>query len=354
MPIRTDRPMGANPSANGVTFRVWAPHAQSVAVAGDFNSRSTTANPLALEGSNGVWSGEVVGATVGQHYKYYLLVNGTGLWRNYPYAREIDSTHTPPDSVIHPFDYTWADGQFQMPSWNELVIYEIHIGTFAAAGPPVGRFADAKARLPYLRDLGVNAIEVMAAGEFTTDTSWGYNPAYIYAIEQSFGGINAFKDFVEAAHQHGIAVIFDVVYNHLGPELGEDGLWQFDGWSQDGYGGIYLYNDGRAWTPWGDKNRPDYRADYGGEVRWYLQENVLIWLDHRHVDGLRWDATAYIRKVHGDSDPADDIPEGWSLMQWINNEIDAHTPWKISIAEDLKDNEWITKDTSAGGAGFDA
>src|SRR6266700_1476641 len=141
MPIRTDRPMGANPSANGVTLRVWAPHAQSVAVAGDFNSRSTTANPLALEGSNGVWSGEVVGATVGQHYKYYLLVNGTGLWRNYPYAREIDSTHTPPDSVIHPFDYTWADGQFQMPSWNELVIYEIHIGTFAAAGPPVGRFA---------------------------------------------------------------------------------------------------------------------------------------------------------------------------------------------------------------------
>lgn len=350
MPIRTNAPLGANPSAQGITFRVWAPFAQSVAVAGEFNGWSTTAHPLVSEGTNGYWAGEVPGATVGQQYKYYI-VNGTGFWRNDPYAREVASSTGLRNSVIHPFAYTWPDAGFQLPAWNELVIYEIHVGTFAHQGAAGGRFEDAAARLPYLRDLGVNAIEVMAAGEFTTDTSWGYNPAYIFAIEASFGGITAFKDFVAAAHQHGIAVIFDVVYNHLGPEGLDDGLWQFDGWSQNGYGGIYLYNDGRAWTRWGEKNRPDYGR---GDVRWYLQENALVWLEHRHVDGLRWDATAFIRNIQGNGDPAQDLPEGWSLMQWINDEIDRAFPGKISIAEDLQDNAWLTKETGAGGAGFDA
>lgn len=351
MPIRTDKPMGANPSPGGIAFRVWAPFAQSVAVAGDFNGWNRTANPLTSEGDNGYWSGEVANAAPGHEYKY-VIVNGTEFLRNDPYTRELDSSTWPPNSVIHPFGYTWSDGQFQMPPWNELVIYELHVGTFAEQGTTVGRFEGVKAKLPYLRDLGINAIEVMAPGEFTTGTSKGYNPAYIFAIEQSFGGINAFKDFVESAHNHGIAVILDVVYNHLGPEgIGDEGIWQFDGWSQDGYGGIYLYNDGRAWTEWGEKNRPDYGR---GEVRWYLQENALVWLGHRHVDGLRWDATGHIRNIRGGGNPADDLPDGWSLMQWINDEIDREFGWKISIAEDLQNNEWITKDTGAGGAGFDS
>jgi 1,4-alpha-glucan branching enzyme len=342
--------MGAYPSAGGVTFRVWAPFAQSVSVVGDFNAWNITANPLASEGSNGYWSAEVAGVGVGHQYKYYI-VNGTGFRRNDPYAREIDSSTWPPNSVVHPFDYQWSDWQFRMPAWNELVIYEIHVGTFAGQVGP-GGFDGAKARLPYLRDLGINAIEVMPPGEFTTGTSMGYNPAYIYAIESSFGGINAFKSFVEAAHNHGIAVILDVVYNHFGPQgasAGDEGLWQFDGWSQDGYGGIYFYNDERARTDWGA--RPDYGRE---EVRWYLQENALTWLDHRHIDGLRWDSTSNIRNVNGNEDPAHDIPEGWGFMQWTNDEIDRLSGSKISIAEDLKGNEWITKDTGAGGAGFDA
>lgn len=349
MPIRTDKPMGANPSAGGINFRVWAPHAQSVAVAGEFNGWSATANPLASEGEHGYWSAEVANAEAGHKYKY-VIVNGEELWRNDPYAREIDSSSWPPSSVIHPFGYNWSDGQFQMPPWNELVIYELHAGTFGGQGGG-GGFEGAKARLPYLRDLGVNAVKVLPAGEFTTGTSMGYNPAYIFAIEHSFGGINAFKDFVEAAHNHGIAVILDIVYNHLGPELGPDGLWRFDGWSQDDYGGIYMYNDWRARTPWGEKNRPDYGR---AAVRWYLQENALVWLDHRHVDGLRWDATSYIRNVDGSGDPQADLHDGWRLMQWINDEIDRLFGWKISIAEDMQDNEWLTKDTRAGGAGFDS
>jgi 1,4-alpha-glucan branching enzyme len=139
-----------------------------------------------------------------------------------------------------------------------------------------------------------------------------------------------------------------VVYNHFGP--GDLDLWQFDGWSEHGGGGIYFYKDGRAKTPWGP--RPDYGRP---EVRQFIRDNALMWLHEYRVDGLRWDATAHIRNIFGnDNNPANDIPAGWSLMQWINDEIDAQQPWKLSIAEDLRDNPWLTRSTGAGGAGFDA
>ena len=90
-------------------------------------------------------------------------------------------------------------------------------------------------------------------------------------------------------------------------------------------------------------------------MRQYLRDNALHWLHKYRVDGLRFDATAYIRNIHGNNnDPANDLPDGWSLLQWINDEINASQPWKITIAEDLRNNEWITRDTGAGGAGFDA
>ncbi|HVG00640.1 MAG TPA: 1,4-alpha-glucan branching protein, partial [Chloroflexia bacterium] len=170
MPIRYDRPMGANPSVGGIIFRVWAPFAQSVAVAGNFNEWNTATNPLASEGDNGYWSGEVAEAKVGDKYKYFI-VNGGAFWRNDPYAREIDGSTWPPNSVVHPFGYSWSDGQFRMPPWNELVIYELHAGSFAEGGKLGMGFDGAKTRLPYLQALGINAIQVMAAGEFTTGTS---------------------------------------------------------------------------------------------------------------------------------------------------------------------------------------
>jgi 1,4-alpha-glucan branching enzyme len=189
----------------------------------------------------------------------------------------------------------------------------------------------------------------MAAGEFAFDHSWGYNQSYMFAIEHLYGGPNGFRAFVAEAHSRGIAVIFDVVYNHIGPS--DCDLWQFDGWNENGDGGIYFYNDWRRRTPWGD-NRPDYGR---GEVRQYLRDNAVRWLEQRGCDGLRWDATGYIRNVDGvDDDSADDIPDGWSLMQWINGEIASRQPWKLTIAEDMQQNPWLTRAVSDGGAGFSA
>ena len=207
-----------------------------------------------------------------------------------------------------------------------------------------GKFASVSARLGHLKKLGVNAIQIMPIVEFAGERSWGYNPSHIFAIETDYGGPVAFKRFVKRAHEHGIAVILDVVYNHLGPS--DLDLWQFDGWSENGRGGIYFYNDERARTPWGD-TRPDYGR---GEVRQYILDNASMWLDEYHVDGLRFDGTVYIRTPDGPGSA--DLPDGWSLLQAINTLVAHKFPGRITIAEDLQNNKWLTKDVGAGGAGF--
>ncbi len=341
--------MGTMLFPGGVAFRVWAPFATGVFAAGDFNQWSATANPFASEG-NGYWSVEIPGAKVGDKYEFVIISNGQQLpGRKNPYASEVINSAR--KSVIHDPNFNWTGDRFTMPPWNELVIYEMHVGTFndtPRTGP--GRFDEIAPKLPYLRDLGVNAVEIMPVSEFPLDYSWGYNPAQPFAVESSLGGPHGLYKFVKAAHAHGIAVILDVVYNHLGP--GDLDLWRFDGWfSPDHDGGIYFYDNDRAHTPWGN-TRPDYGR---GEVRQYLRDNALFWLNKYRIDGLRFDSVVNIRNRNGNNnDPAGDLPDGWSLLQWINNEIRASQPWKITIAEDLQNNEWITQGTSASGAGFGA
>lgn len=340
--------MGSILFEGGAAFRVWAPFADSVAVAGTFNDWSTTAHPLAREG-NGCWSADVAGPKVGDQYKFVIRRGDQLLWRANPYAREI--TQPGGNSKLHERDFDWSGDDFTMPPWNELVIYEMHVGTFndLPGGEP-GTFADVIAKLPYLRDLGVNAIEIMPVLEFPLSFSWGYNPSHPFAVETALGGPRGLQALVKAAHQQGLAVILDVVYNHFGP--GDLDLWQFDGWHAPGHdGGIYFYDNARAMTPWGD-TRPDYGRP---EVRQFLRDNALHWLHKFRADGLRFDATAYIRNKYGNNnDGWNDLPDGWSLLQWINNEVRASQPWKIMIAEDLRNNAWLTRDTGAGGAGFDA
>jgi 1,4-alpha-glucan branching enzyme len=153
--------------------------------------------------------------------------------------------------------------------------------------------------------------------------------------------------FAQAAHDLGIAVLLDVVYNHLGPGDLDHDLWRFDGWCLNNAGGIYFYQDWRADTGWG--SRPDYGRP---RVRQYLQDNASAWLRDYRLDGPRLDATAYIRNVTGGSDPGQDIPDGWRLLQAINDDAAAVQPWKIRIAEDIRNNDWITKPTGQGARVF--
>ncbi|ATC65532.1 1,4-alpha-glucan branching protein [Nibricoccus aquaticus] len=344
--------MGAIPlsGSSGVAFRVWAPHADAVSVVGSFNDWDAAAHPLAKEGS-GNWYAAIPSAKPGDEYRFALKRGDDEFTRIDPRALRV--TNSIGNGVIwqKPASPTSAGAKkFTPPTLDQLVIYELHIGTFNTSketGP--GTFASATEKLPYLRDLGINAVEVMPVAEFAGDFSWGYNPAHPYAVESIYGGPDAFLAFIEAAHAHGIAVILDVVYNHFGP--GDLSIWQFDGWNENNLGGIYFYNDWRAQTPWGD-TRPDYGR---GEVRSYIRDNALMWFRDFGIDGLRWDMSVYIRTYKGNTgDPADDLKEGWGLCQWVNDEIHKEFPHAITIAEDLHDSEWIVKGTGAGGAGFNS
>ena len=239
--------MGSILHTRGVAFRVWAPHAQRVSVIGSFNDWDGGRHPLQAE-ENGYWYANVAEAHVGDQYRFLLSTPNGEFKRIDPYAREVTSSVG--NAIVHDpgFDWQWDD--FQLAPWNELVIYELHVGTFndqEDVDHP-GKFGSVSARLGHLKRLGVNVIQVMPVGEFAGERSWGYNPAHIFSVEVAYGGPLAFKKFVKHAHQEGVAVILDVVYNHLGP--GDLDLWQFDGWSENNRGGIYFYNDDRAKTPW--------------------------------------------------------------------------------------------------------
>ena len=316
-PAQSARPgLGSIPHASGVAFRVWAPFAESAAVAGEFNDWQAAA--MARDDSGGTWSLDVPGARAGQRYKY--VFNGQ-IWKRDPRARQV--THSNGDSVVYdPAAFDWGTDRAPEIARNDLVIYQLHVGTFAGKNPP-GTFDDAIARLDHLRDLGFTAVAPLPVNEFPGDRSWGYNPCDPFAIETSYGGPEAFKRFVRAAHARGLAVIVDVVHNHYGPT--DLDLWQFDGWSEYGQGGAYFYNDGRAETPWGH-TRPDYGRP---EVRAFIRDQIFMFADEYRVDGFRWDSVFHIIKTAHDQNP-----DGIQMLHDVNRELAAARPGLLRIAED--------------------
>ncbi|MGD8388869.1 MAG: alpha-amylase family glycosyl hydrolase [Desulfobacteraceae bacterium] len=337
---------GAEIYEKRVHFTVWAPHADEVFVVGTFNEWNKTADRMNRK-PDGWWSMDVPEAKQGDEYRYRIVHAGKEYLRIDPYARRVTSSAG--NSIItRPFD-TKKGEEFHPPALDEMVIYELHIGTFGKQGaePGPGDLEGAIDRLTYLKELGINAVELMPLAEFAGGYSWGYNPSNIFAVENEYATPRTFKEFVDEAHRLGIAVIVDVVYNHFGPT--DLDLWQFDGWSENDKGGIYFYNDWRAATPWGE-TRPDYGRK---EVREYIRDNALMWFQEYGVDGLRWDMTAFIRNVHGRNDHSEsDLPDGWTLMQWVNEEIRIYKPRAFTIAEDLQNNPYLTRDPKDGGAGF--
>ena len=285
--------MGALPYPGGTTFRVWAPHADAVFVTGTFDDWAGTTSELAPDGdgSSGTWSADVPGVDPGAEYRFTIRTGEGDVSKLDPYVRQL--TNSVGNGIVYdPDSFDWGDDAFDMPSWDDLVIYEMHIGTFATTADLRGDVRRRPAPTPLSPATSAcRAVQVMPPFEFAGDISWGYNPAHLFAIESGYGGPDAFKRFIRDAHAHGIAVIVDVVYNHLGPS--DLDLWRFDGWSEGDGGGIYFYNDDRAVTPWG-ATRPDYGR---GEVRTFLRDSALCWLEEFRCDGLRFDSTINVRTV---------------------------------------------------------
>jgi 1,4-alpha-glucan branching enzyme len=340
--------MGAIPFDGGVTFRVWAPHAASISVVGSFNDWDAGRDVLAAE-DGGNWSVDVADAADGAEYKFSIQTANGEVLRIDPRSRRL--VNSVGNAIVYGADgFDWGDAEFRTPDWNDLVIYELHVGTFSPGmhGQP-GTLEGVRRRLEYLRGLGVGAIQLMPPFEFAGDRSWGYNPAHPFAVESNYGPPDDLKALVKAAHDTGIAVLLDVVYNHLGPS--DLDLWQFDGWSENGKGGIYFYQDARSSTPWGE-TRPDYGRP---EVRSFLRDNAVQWLEEFRVDGLRWDATSYISSITGGGIRAPDrIKDGWQFMGEVNAELAAAYPGRLMIAEDMQHDPAVTRPAADRGAGFGA
>ncbi len=345
VPIR-DPGSGSPP---GTTFRVWAPHATSVAVVGAFNDWDATRDPLGRDdgGAAETWSADVSTAHPGDEYRFVLETPAGTFNKLDPRARRL--TNSVGNAMVYDAAaFDWGDAEFHQPPWNDLVIYELHVGTFGEGvrGQP-GTLDGVRRRLRYLRELGIGAIQLMPPFEFAGDRSWGYNTAYPFAVESTYGSPDDLKLLVREAHAAGIAVILDVVYNHLGPS--DLDIWQFDGWSEQGKGGIYFYEDDRSTTPWGN-TRPDYGRS---EVRAFLRDSAIQWLEEFRIDGLRWDATAWISSIFGAGNNGPDrIEDGWRLMAAINTEIAERFPGRLTIAEDLRSDLAITRPADEGGAAF--
>ena len=311
----------ADASGTGVTFRVWTSNAVSVTVAGTFNGWNMTTNPLVAEGGGGgVWSADVPKATNGSSYKF--VFNGS-LWRTDPRCRVLNAANSYNSIIVATNGYDWEGDSLGVTDGRDLVIYESHVGTFAG---PAGTFATFTNKLDYLRDLGVSAMELMPVNEFTTATSWGYNPAYPFAVESSYGTPDGLRNLVKGMHQRGLAMLLDVVHSHWDTN---SSLWHLDGWAPNpAYGGLYFYNSAPdGFTSWGP--RPDYSKP---EVRAFIDDTFRMWIGEYHINGFRWDAPSQIiRTTNGVA-----IPDGLMMVTNAVATMNAEHPGTWNIAEDVK------------------
>lgn len=337
--------LGVTRHGDDTEFRVWAPFASAVNLAGTV----TGDKEIALKSENdGYWSVSIKGVEPGQNYVFLITTaDGTVLTRNDPRARQLTTSDSGASVIIDP-DFDWQGDAFTPVLPQQQVMYELHVGTFNRPdAATIGTFSDTLEKLDYLKALGVNVIELMPVTSMAHSYGWGYAPNHIYSVENAYGGRHGLLTFVRECHKQGIAVILDVVYNHFS---GETDLWQFDGWSENGRGGIYFYNDTRGDTPWG--GRPDYGRP---EVRQFILDNVTMWLEEYHLDGLRVDSTIYMRNTEGhDNDPAHDISHAWYLLQDITELAHKLNPNAIVVAEDCANSAYLTKPRSESGCAFDA
>jgi maltooligosyltrehalose trehalohydrolase len=266
--LSKDKTLGAAYLGDGrCSFTVWAPLVHQVEVR-IVSPRKKVSRLRRDEG--GYHQATITGVEPGTLYLYRLDGDKE---RPDPASRFQPRGVHGPSQVVNP-DFSWKDhGWIGLP-WRDYIIYELHVGTFT----PEGTFEAIIPRLHELKNLGITAIELMPVAQFPGTRNWGYDGTYAFAVQNSYGGPDGLKHLVNACHQLGLAVVLDVVYNHLGPE--GNYLADFGPYFTDRYRG-----------PWG--NPINFDGPYSDEVRRYFVENALHWLVEFHFDGLRLDA------VHG-------------------------------------------------------
>lgn len=298
---------------------LWAPKARKVQL--ESGDRGADLVP----GERGWWHGDVPFLVPGADYSFRL--DGRGPYPDPASPWQPRGVHAPSRWLDHG-SFSWTDANWQPPPLSSGVIYELHIGTFT----PEGTFDSAIGRLDHLRELGITHVELMPVAEFSGRRGWGYDGTALYAPYSVYGGPEGLKRFVDACHGRGLAVLLDVVYNHLGPS------------------GNYLSFFGPYFTPlystpWGEGINFD--GPESDEVRRFFIDNALMWLRDYHMDGLRLDA------VHAifDRSAVHFLEQLASAVQSLEGEVRRHL---VLIAESDLNDPRILRPTPSGGYGIDA
>ena len=310
---------GATPlPSGGVQFRVWAPHVQTLAV-----HISGAVFPMTREGED-----FQVLIPQAKPVQTYSLVLDDAKERPDPVSRSQPQGVHGPSAIIDPNSFPWSDQDWKGLELEQYIIYELHTGTFT----PEGTFESVIARIPYLKELGVTAIELMPVAEFPGRRNWGYDGVDLFAPHSAYGGPEGLKRLVNACHSAGLAVVLDVVYNHVGPE------------------GNYLAEFGPYFTdhyrsPWGPAMNFDGPGSDG--VREFVIDNALYWLTEYHMDGLRLDA------IHGiyDFSAVHILAE---LAERFHEQADRLGRHAWLMAESDLNDIRIIQPRSEGGLGLDA
>jgi len=386
--IDANTPMGGNllMDGSGATFRVWAPSAREIRVLWDY--RKSTAgvweNQEAAklqEIGNGNWGGFVENIKAGDRYMFYVLgpEGGTEGLKRDPYARDLSDDPMWPNShclLIDPETFPWHDQGFRPPAFHELIIYQFHIGVWTIPDDRNnGTFLDVAEKLPYLKALGINAIQPLPVVEFPGMFSLGYNGIDYFSPETDYGvrdddpalddylaslnqkllaidpGLRPYsrediqgtaqqlKVMIDLCHVHGIAVLFDVVYNHAGGDFGDNGIYFFDR-KPDGNKNNSLYFTDRGWAG------GLVFAYWNDNVKQFLIDNAKFYLTEYHCDGFRYDEVSVIKNEGGE--------HGWRFCQYVTDTCHYLKPEAIHIAECWPVQQAVVTPTANNGAGFDA
>jgi maltooligosyltrehalose trehalohydrolase len=313
-------PVGARVTDKGCTFRVWAPAAERV----ELHLVSTdTRVPMHRE-ARGYFATEVENIAPGTRYKFVL--DGETELPDPASRFQPEGVHGASEVVSHTFE--WTDDDWHPPALKDFVMYELHVGTFT----PDGTFDGVVSQLDRLRDVGINAIEILPVSQFPGTRNWGYDGVYPFAVQDSYGGPAGLKRLIDAAHAKGIAVTLDVVYNHMGPE--GNYLSQFGPYFTDMYR-----------TPWGAALNFDGASS--DEVRAFFIQSAVQWVEEYHFDALRFDA------VHAIVD-ASARPFLAELTDTLRETMRKTGRAAHLIAESDLSDPRVIRPSQQGGLGFDA
>ena len=391
--ISSSTPMGATLlPGGGATFRVWAPRALAVYLNGSFYGAEYEGQSeefLMACDQNGYWTGFAEGAEDGHTYHFYVVGPGSSGYKRDPYARQLAVDHPFPTCccIVRSAAYPWHDQGFVTPRFNDMIIYQIHVGTYALAGAGKdSTFLDVIGKIPYLVALGINVLQPLPIDEAETDPSMGYDgadyfsPDFDYvvsdpaALAQHLGVINGMlagkglsaislsditsgpgqlRALVDLCHVHGIAVAFDLVYNHAGGFTVNGGLDDQCIYYYDRVPNVGNNNDSLYFT---DQDRGTGGLSFAlwnNDVRQFLINNSIYYVQEFHADGFRYDEISGLLSMNRDT--------GWSFCRDLTSTLRFVKPgllhnaefWPGEFPDYSPPSSAIVASVADGGAGFD-